>query len=199
MATHRQSCIPGYFQAVDLEQQLRAEAYLGNPSVCAGVRVHQMTPRSYNLLMVLDSPWVNGGEIGAAAAIQFLFTLSIDFKDFGLPWFVSHYAKFIRKKGYDWEYVCDCIGEFVETTFLDAPTGKETTPYACSTAWLELHMYKLMGWHSDRTLDTPLRRIYQLLRCEAMEAGDKTLVNKLSDAKKDEWLRAVNNWEITLN
>jgi hypothetical protein len=185
--------VPGYSEALAKEQQLREEAYLGNPSAVAGVRCYQITPRLLNLLVVLNSPCVMGGTITPNDAARFLWTLASDFPKTPKMgrWFANHYPSHLAKMGWDWEFVFDSITEFLEATFLDSPNGARSTPYVCSTAWIEVRMHKFLGWDSDRTLNTPLRRIYQLLRCEAIMDGDRTLVNRLSDKANDDWLHTA--------
>lgn len=184
---------PGYAEAVAREQQLREEAYLNAPSNICGVRVKQITPRLLGLLNVIQSPWTFGGQVTPGASIQFLWTLANDFTDRSdemRDWFTVNFVRRITEKEWDWEYVFDSIGEFVDDTFMDAPTGgTESTPYASTTAWLEVRMRKFMGWDSETTLNTPLRRIYQLLRCEQIMDGDRTIVNKYSDAANDAWIK----------
>lgn len=81
------------------------------------------------------------------------------------------------------------IGQFIDDTFLDAPYGNSKgVPYVSSIAWLEVAMKRIMGWESERTLHVPLRRIYQLIRCERLSKGDKTLVNTRSDVARDEMM-----------
>lgn len=189
--------IPGRAEALARENQLREESYLGAPQLIAGVKCAQITPRSLTLLSVIGSPFVCGGAVTKDAALQFLWTLAIDLRDgmrnerYKVRW-IRAYEKHVARRGWDWEYVVDAISDFVEETFMDAPTGgSDSTPYVCSSAWLEIRMRKIMGWSYETTRDVPLRRIYQLLRCDAMEQGDRTLVNKLSDKANDDWMKAV--------
>lgn len=197
---------PGVAEAEEQERQYREESYLGLPSVCAGVRIRQITPRLLNLLSVIGSPFVNGGHLSIAHALQFLWTLSSDLKEesrasrrYRAKWEESYFRFVVRR--FDWEYVFESIAEFLDQTFLDAPTGTDSTPYASSSAWIEYRMADdPFRWdYETKTADTPLRRIYQLLRCHQITSGDLTVTNKLSGRKYAEWMEmAARNPEMVL-
>lgn len=84
------------------------------------------------------------------------------------------------------------IQEFVNLTFMDAPAGgKEEKPIASNIAWL-VYRFRHDPWRMSEleTSNTPLRKLYQELRCFERE-NDKNPANK-SDIKKSDWLGEVN-------
>jgi len=185
--------VPGLAEALAKERRLREDAYLGHPEDVCGVKLNQITPRLLAILFRMETPFLSGGKITPEETIRFLWALSVDFtpdKKTRDKWI----AAFIRRIAIgeiDWQFVYDSICEFLDATFLDAPQGKDSTPYVCSLAWYEVSMYDLMGWDSERTMEMPLRRIYQLMRCQQIKEGDRTIVNKLSDKANDDWMKSI--------
>jgi hypothetical protein len=185
--------VPGLKEALAKERRLRENAYLGFPEIVCGVKLHQITPRLLAILFRMESPYLDGGSITPTETLRLMWALSIDFtkdRKYRDKW-IAKYVKWLEKKEYDWEYVHDEVFEYLDATFLDAPQGSDSTPYVCSLAWYEFRMKRMMGWDSERTMETPLRRIYQLMRCEQITEGDRTIVNKLSDKVNDDWLNEV--------
>lgn len=93
--------------------------------------------------------------------------------------FIESTTKLLAKNWYEAELEID---QFMRDTFFDSPSGgKESRPYVTSIAWLIFSMArKPFKWKRDETLNTPLRLIYQLIRCKKLAEG-ATLTNGLSD------------------
>lgn len=144
----------------------------------------------------MRTPFIGGGEVTPAGIGAFLWACH---RYYELPkknWL----GRIVNKKrdkfllalaDLDFGEIEYKIDEFLDETFFDAPQGggKGETPYVCGIAWMEYRMAcDPFRWSSDRTLDTPLRRIYQLLRCDDIRHG-AVLFNRYSDGVKDEFMR----------
>lgn len=187
MAAFDKNSIPGYADAVARERKAREEAYLNLPHDVCGIQLKQITPYLYGLLSLERNPFVTGGTINEAAIAQFLWTLHIDFA-------VDSKKRdaFLKSlEDADWIGLQIGIEELLDLTFLDAPYGGglNQSPLFCNMAWME---YRLAAepfrWARDTVLHSPLRVIYQLMRCDAWNHGDKTLVNRWSDQVVDDWM-----------
>ncbi len=98
-------------------------------------------------------------------------------------------------QGFDFDTAEILIDQFLDDTFLDAPDGKPSRPYVCSIAWMEYSMAsKPFGWSREYTLDQPLRVIYQLLRCRAIDSGMK-VINRISDTVLQKAINETNTPE----
>ena len=181
------------------ERRLREEPYLGLPHDICGFYTKQITPYLFALLSQINSPVLFGSESPTDADYaQFLWALSEEFavdkekRDA----FIDRVAKSLFD---DRETLISEVHDFLDITFLDVNSGgSEQTPYVCSCAWLEYSMSKEpFGWDAEKTLHTPLRRIYQLVRCRTLDNGG-VLVNNLSDKIKGNWLQDFSEHLATL-
>lgn len=188
---------PGFNEAVAQEQRERTGAYLDLPSVICGIEIRQMTPMDLARLTYAGNPYVTGyGEKSYPVAAHFIFQLAI--KPFKTP------AKaLLAIAGNSIEEIDNQIEDYVELTFRDQNSGggaTEDAPIASLIAWLEYRMFKTFGWDRERTLNAPLRLIWQQVRCWQRESGE-IVKNKLSGAKNDEFLdevkRRMDTGEIT--
>lgn len=182
----QQLIIPGYEEALASERRAREEAYLDAPHFICGVKLRQITPRILARLFAVETPFLGAGEQTDAHAAQFLWACHWDYtQDIHER---SKFLKYIR--GIDYDRAVLAVREFIKLTFIDAPTGSDGVPYVCSLAWFEYAMHKVMGWPSDYTLDQPMRRIYQLIRCQQISNGD-VMVNRISDKVRGDWLASI--------
>jgi len=184
--------IPGYAEAVTREQQNREVAYLGVPFVAEGVRLAQMTPRILAALYAHRSPFVCGGSIPdpVESVVQFLWACSLNYSNsrFARWHFVRSIARRVRRGTFDIFRALDDIDEYVEVTFQDGPRGGPSSiPYVSQIAWIE---YTMSGspwnWTRERIMKTPLRIIYQQMRCKEMAHGEAPI--NPSDRIRAEWL-----------
>jgi len=134
------------------------------------------------------TPFIFGGDVSDESVfVQFIAILKAD--DYSLDEIT---AKAMDADLDEWERE---IGDFITLTFLDAPGGGETdeAPIASACAWLEWRFASApFGWDYDtKTALTPLRRLYQLARCQEREAG-QAVVNPLSGRCEGDWLDKVN-------
>lgn len=191
--------ISGLSEAYDKERRLREEVYLGQPHYVCGIPLAQITPSIFARLLLIRTPFIGGGDVTPGAIGHFLWACH---RDFSLPskgflgwWRHRQRDRFLASlKRLDFAELEAGIDEFLDATFLDMPQGgvRDSTPYVCGVAWMEYRMaLDPFRWDSARTLDTPLRRIYQLIRCHDAAQG-QPLFNKFSDAVKDKFLRTIN-------
>lgn len=178
-----------YRHAVREEARLREEAYLETPYFVCGVEISQITPRILTRLFAMETPFLGGSGVSASEAEigRFLWACSPEFTlDKG-----ARHVFLQSIISIDWTQAYVEINEFVRVTFMDAPRGhKASIAYVSGVAWLEyMFLQKPFCWDwNTKTADTPVRRLYQLLRCDALTNGATVLVNPLSDAIKQEWV-----------
>ncbi len=182
--------IRSYLEAVSVEQTARNCIYLGVPYTLLGFEIHNITPRLMARLNGCKSPFLCGGSKRIEHVAQFIWVLSTDYaadNHRGRKSLVTKVEKMDLSK------CCHEIMEFLDLTFLDSPTGKASTPYASSIAWMEYRMTcEPFLWDYDtKTIDVPLRRIYQLIRCWQLEQNIK-LTNRISDKIAGDQLDIVN-------
>lgn len=187
------SCIPGYDEAIAEERRLREEIFLDVPHDIRGIKVQQITPLLLARLLRMESPFIAGdAEINEAEIVRFLWALSSDFSSDAQQRlnFISDCAKRLSE-GDGWIDAELDIEEFMDATFLDAPysSGGDSVPYVSSIAWMIYTMAKEpFRWDESRTLNTPLRKLYQYTRCLKLDK-DAPIYNRKSDKLKADWLR----------
>lgn len=179
--------IPGFEAAVRRERRARNQIYLGTAFHLCGFRVRNITPRIYGILSEAQTPFIFGGSIeDERPFIQFILICQTP----GEKTLDEITEAAMDANLEDWRKQ---IGEFLDLTFLDAPQGGgDEAPIASSQAWME---YRMAGepfrWdYETKTADTPLRRIYQLIRCQDKEAG-RVVTNSLSSKCEGDWLDDV--------
>lgn len=187
------SSIPGYDEALERERKIREEAFLSDRVSICGIEIYQVTPELLARLLRMSTPFLNGDVklYSDSETIRFLWALSPHFSK--EQWKRDEFWKLAFSKiGDEFGKAEDEIEEFVDDTFLDAPhSGRESVPYTCSIAWM---VYKMASepfrWDRDRTMRTPIREIYQYIRCDYLSKG-VILRNAISDPVKEEWLASL--------
>ncbi len=175
----------GYSEALALEQFHRNAVYLDLPEIVCGEKVENITPRLLARLTAIKSPFLVGGERFSLPHVwQFLWALSpvYDPLDKRTPKAIARRIAILD--------VDDCVAEidaFMEVTFMDAlDDGKKETPIAASVAWL---IYSFRGepffQTPEQTLDVPLRKLYQELRCHRKTQGGVVMNDKSGKIKAD--------------
>lgn len=196
--------IPGYEDALREERRLREEIFLDVPAVIGGVVVNHITPSLLARLAQMRTPFICGGEYNEAETLRFMFAVWSEFVPQSHPEFndkILMLTALLRQRFPDnFLALEDEIDQFISVTFMDGPRGgPESVPYVTGIAW---HVYQMAkepyGWDEQRTLDTPLRKIYQYLRCLKLERGD-IMFNELSDTVKANWLQELRENKITGN
>lgn len=194
--------IPGYAEALAEERKLREEIFLDVPAKLGGVLVNHITPFLLARLSQMRSPFICGGEYNDQETLRFLWALSPDFVTPEHPDCqdrITMLAALLTKRyGQCFVDVEDEIDAFVKATFMDGPMGggSEQVPYVIGVAWQIHQMGKApYRWHWKETLHTPLRIIFQLIRCVKLDRGD-TMFNN-SDWIKDQFLKDFREGKIT--
>ncbi len=187
-----------YEAAVAKERAARNSVYVSPREVLCGQVVHNVTPHHLSLFAEAESPFVYGGSITILDVVQFIGILTPEQKPERYWWggkkkLVQTLADKLVPR--DLEEMAAEISDFVELTFMDAPGGSSgfnSAPIASACAWIEYRMLSVpFHWdYETRTKHIPLRRIYQLLRCQDRDAGN-TVVNKLSGRIESESLDVI--------
>lgn len=191
--------VPGYLEAVEKERRSRTLVFLGLPENICGEKIHNLTPHLLVVLFSIGSPFVcgGGGDITAAHIAQFIWALHVDYIPRSNPG-----SEELRKKicdsiaSRDLRKSYDEIAEYLEETFLDAPDGDaKSRPIASQPAWL-IYRFRREPFRmtKEEVMHTPLRELYQLLRCEDKYNGEDPK-NKLSDKVRGDWLAEMNTPE----
>lgn len=186
------SCVvAGYDAEVEQEQLARNLVYLDQCETVCGEPIRNITPRLLAILSAMRTPFLHSGDITPSVVAQFIWALHRDYSATAW-WKRSQLRKRLAKLPL--EQCAIEIFAFLELTFMDRPQGgKEEKPIASSIAWL-IYRFRHKPWElkEHETSDTPLRKLYQELRCWERE-NEKTPANK-SDIKKATWLGDVNEW-----
>lgn len=184
-----QSCIPGYDEALASERKDRAFVFIGLKEKICGLDCEYLTPRRLEWLRAFDNPFAVGGDsVPNTAILQFLWVVN--------PNFTTDKEKrnqFIE--GCAGLKIADApkeIDEYLDRAFLDAPTGKPAVPYVSVAASLVYSMSRdPFHWTMERTLDTPIQIIYQLLKADDYHNG-RTVHNARSSKIEADWQRGLN-------
>lgn len=211
------SCIPGYDEALERERQIREDGWIGGDANICGIKIQQITPFLFARLCRMKTPYVGRGFITPDETVRFLWALSPSFvgerrsyprsnfwrKLLGLPMLGPYATRdaFIRDAFLHlygrWHEAEREILDFLSDTFMDSPhrSGSECVPYVIGAAWMVYRMgCEPFRWSKDQTLHTPMRIIYQLMKCQDMDRG-KILYNP-SDRLKAEYLDSLNAQKV---
>jgi hypothetical protein len=186
------SDIPGYREAIERERDLRAVAYLDLPEIVCGERVRNITPRLLTVLTVFKSPFIIGGPVDPTHIAQFIWACHVEYD-----------PKNRRRRNQVCNRVADIpflrareeVDEFTAATFMDSPDGPETIPIASSAAWL-IYRFRRDPFRQPEhiTMDIPLRKLYQELRCDDKYNG--AIVTNKSHKIRGDYLDAMNTPEL---
>lgn len=181
--------IPGYAEAIASERADRALVFCGLPEKISGVAVAPLTPRRVEWLRLVNNPLLIGGrKIEDADVIQFLWLVSGDFKQ------GAENRKAFEDAipdGFDIDDAEDAIETYLDRAFLDSPQPglRKSRPYYEPAADLITAMaLPPFGWEENKTLDSPLSLIYQLIKCRDRMEG-QVVVNRRSDRVIGDWLK----------
>lgn len=182
--------IPGYAEALEKERGFREEIFISEHDSIAGIKVNHVTPFLLARLFRMKSYFFGDEQYSDGHVIKFLWAVSPEFctDSDKRNAFVFETAKRLADFG-GFDRAADAIEEYLTATFLDSPEGgKLSVPYVCSIAWMITKMaLPPFGWSEERTLHTPLRKIYQFIKCVKYSNGE-ILRNAISDKVKEEWL-----------
>lgn len=181
-----------YAAAIEEERQNRDFAFLGIPHDLCGIEVVDMTLRQLLVRMNIGCPIINGEAPGPEDIASFLWHLSPHFAAAGHG---EARADFVRKlAAIPYDEMRDAIAGYLDYTFLDAPGGSAGNRIARTSiaATLIDIMGDSYGWTDEKTLDTALVRIYQLIREILQRKNPKALLsNRKSDRVMTAFTRAL--------
>ena len=184
------SDIPGYREAIKREGDVRDASFLDLTTSICGVEIRQMTPRDLLILDGVGNPLVVGGLPTPAHVAQFLWLLSPKFKpnSKGRQWI---FTAGIRRINYI-AAVRDCR-KYVADTFMDSPgSSGESYPYASWCAHMVANIALHFGWTHEVVLSTPLKQLFQYLKCIRRHNDPKAPMHNPSDKCKGDYLRLLN-------
>lgn len=198
------NAIPGFDEALAQERRERNVPYLSDfyENDLCGTRVRNLTPILYVRLVESRTPFIAGGDAGLEHVAQFVYIASgLEISD------STERQKSIREIATRAGEIGleDCfaqIDEYVDVTFRDSPEeGGGSSPIASSCAWMEYRFAcDPWRWDRDRTLNMPIRILYQQIRCQEKEHGE-AVANKLSRAAYKGFIEAlqagINDGSIT--
>ena len=184
--------IPGLSEALAQEAHERNLAYISEGFSICSVSVPQITPITLCKLIEARSPFIYGTEATREHCAQFAYLVrnlvpQSDFEktkaigDIHLEFGVSALSEIIAD-----------IYEFIDITLRDqGSSSNSSSPVASNLAWWE---YRFAGkpwkWSRKKTLNTPLRILFQQLRCQEKEHGE-SVVNNLSHKVKSDFLKEM--------
>jgi hypothetical protein len=167
----------------------RAAAMVLDHDTVAGMTLRAITPRSYSMLCVIGSPFLAGAPGGVADVRNYVWLHSPDFtvdprradgarakvmaeleRNILPPWLRWRYS---RRRVHDltaagYAIASAKIGEIFEETFADGPAPGNGGPRVGAS--LEAQFLEIFAqwprWPLETPVSfTPLRKLYQLLRC----------------------------------
>lgn len=185
------SDIPGLLEAINRENDNRDAAFLDLTTNICGVEIRQMTPRDLLILDGIGNPLVEGKLPSPAQLADFLWKLSPRFST-RAPLRRFLFGRSIRRISYI-EAVRAC-GRYIDATFQDSPasSGASSTPYAGWCAHLVHTIAINYNWDDDKVLNTPLKRIFQYLKCIRRHHDPTCPMHNPSDKAKGEYVRLLN-------
>ena len=193
-----------YQHAQSVEQFHRNCIYLDIPETVCGESVRNITPRLLARLTAVKSPWIVGGDrFSIDAVFTFIWALHVDYvahpRSRFIAWLKSdkrRTAKQVLKSLYqrDLEECVSEIDSFVSLTYQDSLSdGEVEKPIAAGVAWLVYSFFEEpFNFDEDKTLDTPLRELYQLLRCRRKSKGGSVM--NPSDKLRGDFIGMVDAW-----
>lgn len=194
---NRPCAIVGYEEAIRKEARDRALAFCGLSELISGVECVMMTPSCMDWLVAMQNPYIVGGVCATASTVQFLWVLQ---KNFSAE--KESREEFIKSiLEIDYIKATVDIDGYLERTFMDAPIGTPSTPYYSATAGIVRAMAaKPFEWPFEKTIHTPVRILYQLMRAEERYKGG-VLTNAISDKVSADCLNEIqtmlDNGQIT--
>lgn len=183
--------VQGYEDEVAQEQLARNLVYLDCPETVLGEPVRNITPHLLAVMTAIQSPFITGGNIRYPNIAQFIWALHRDYSPHS--WW-KRYLLTKRLNAFSLDESVRGINAFLDLTFMDAPRGgKDEKPIAANVAWL-IYRFRQEPWRmtEEQTKHTPLRKLYQELRCFERENGE--IPQNKSDKKIADWLQRIQKW-----
>ena len=187
--------IPGLSEAVKRESDIRDVSFLDLTTTICGIEIRQMTPLDMMVLDGVGNPLMYGRIPSPVQLSFFLWKLSPKFRN------NAPFRRFIFASQVEWGIrgvnlplaVAECR-KYIADTFQDAPAGPEeqSTPYAGWCAHIVNNIASSYGWSEAEILNTPLKRLFQYLRCIRRNNNPNAPMFNASDKVKGDYLRMQN-------
>lgn len=182
--------IPGLREEVKRENDVRDAAFLDLTTNICGIEIRQMTPRDMLILDGVDNPILNGGFPTPYQLADFLWKLSPQFKE--RAWFRRY--QFGRKcRNLDFVSAVIACRKYIEDTFQDSPggSGPAGVPYAGWPAHLVTSLSSNPVEAEQVILNTPLKRLFQYLKCIRRRNDPNCPMHNPSDKVKGDYIRRL--------
>lgn len=186
--------IPGWREAVERENAVRDESFLGLTETLCGIEVLPLSAYHFLILEAVHSPFVCGGVPNEVDIARFLWIVSPQFRPTTTRADRKLRDKFIRRlSNLDWEQSVKAITTYTEDAFQDSPgsRGGSQASYWSWIAGLVDFIASAYGWTERDIIDIPLKRAFQYVRLIKSRESEAIHFNR-SDTVRGEWLRKVN-------
>lgn len=181
----------GYAEAREAEYQFRLEAWLGLENPICGVEVAPLTLRRLLLLAAAGNPFVcdrqQDFKFEPYHIAEFLWVCSQSFIEGPGKRAERARRRFYRSiRRLRYLEAVGPIEEYIDRSYFDLVSGGSSDVSAPKTGWVASIAHRAAssyGWGLSEIMDTPLRQIWQLDRCQL--ASDPETANLLSNPLSD--------------
>lgn len=172
----------------------RAAAFCDAPDYVLGQEVRPLTPRTFSMLLAVDCHFIVGGRATEGDVRNYLWFHSPDWCHSGVAGWQRRKAQAIRpllrelaspirramglpldlaRYGAALALAVADVRRLVEEAFADCPAGSGD---GVAVATMEAQMVNTFAreyhWTAEQTRNTPLRQLFQLLRCLRASRGE---------------------------
>ena len=188
--------IPGYREAVDRENSVRALAFLGVNDQVLGIDVRCITVSDWIALDYVGCPYVCGGTPDIADAALMLWRLSPRYRPgsrLGRWLHTRKVRNLVRRVGK--LRVIAAARDYVLDSFQDSPGGAGNALSVPSVHWavyLVGVLARTFSWSPDNILQMPVSQAFQFMRHIELANNPKAVLFNPSDRVRGEWLRQQN-------
>ena len=217
--------LPSLIEYREAASVRRCEAFCDVPDYVLGIPVRPLTPATFSMLRAVGSHFVCGGAPTEGDVRNYLWFHSPDWCNITVKGWERRKARalapLMRQLANPWRrrlglrldvprysatllLAITDIRKIVEDAFADIPAASagNSAPLACLEANLIHCLAKGYGWTPERTRATPLRQLFQLVRCirasngeDVCDAGEQQLLAdhiRQRQAKLDAQKQAAN-------
>lgn len=182
--------IPGYREAVATERFNRDAAFAELPEAIEGIAVGPLNWLRFVRMVLVESPFVCGGQVTPVAVATALWLLSPEYH----PNAPLRRWRFLHKlRGHSYLKLCDGIESYIRDALADSPGGGESPSpsyYSALASQVDCLAHEY-GWTAAEVLRLPFKQLFQLLRCIQARHGHDLFFNP-SDRVRGEWLKQQN-------
>lgn len=186
--------IPGYREALEVEREQRETAFIDAPELVCGVAVLPLTPRHVLILDGIGCPIFRGLPMTPVDIARMMWVISTDFTEhvtIRSRWDRYRMTRRVAEIGYG--ELLQALGKYVDDAFADSPAGNGGEK--AFSSWVASYVHVLAaryGWEDGKILNTPLKRVFQLLRHIQRDNNPDAIFICRSDKVRSAWLRSLN-------